>query len=231
MRAKKLSNSMTQTPSPIEKTSIGNVILLHGLARSSRSMKKLERTLHQEGYNAINIHYDSRKQTIEQLANESIPRALTYCQPNTPLHFVTHSMGGILIRYYLSQHTINQLGHVVMLGPPNHGSEIVDKLKHIPGFKALNGLAGLQLGTNSPLLSQLNAAHYSLGIIAGTRSVNWLLSTLIAKPNDGKVSVTSTKVADMRDHLTLPVTHTFMMHNSHVIQQVLHFLKHGKFAR
>ncbi len=139
-------------------------------------------------------------------------------------------MGGILVRQYLSQHRLNQLGRVVMLGPPNQGSQVVDKLRDWSVFRWFNGPAGVELGTDMASVPKtLGAAEFELGIIAGSRSINWLLSTLLPGPNDGKVTVESTKLAGMTDHLVLPVTHPLMMRHPDVIRQTLYFLQHGEF--
>jgi len=206
------------------------VILLHGLARSDSSMNKLEKSLKREGYQTVNYSYPSRKYEISKLANDAIPKALEQCADATKVSFVTHSMGGILVRQYLSRKRIENLNHVVMLGPPNNGSEVIDKMGNFPGFKAINGPAGLQLGTGTMSVpNKLGPADFSLGIIAGTKTINLILSTMLPAPNDGKVSVESTKLAGMKDHIAMPVTHPFMMKNKKVIGQVLHFLKNGQF--
>ncbi len=206
------------------------VILLHGLARSDSSMSKIEKALEKENYEVVNTAYDSRENDIKTLADDVLPKAIEKCDKEAKVSFVTHSMGGILVRQYLSANKIKQLKYVVMLGPPNHGSEVVDKLKNVPGFKAINGPAGLQLGTGEMSMpNTLGPANFNLGIIAGTRSINLILSTMIPNPDDGKVSVQSTKLAGMNDHIAMPVTHPFMMKNKKVISQVLYYLKHGKF--
>lgn len=208
------------------------VILLHGLARSESSMSILEKALKKNGYEVVNNGYDSRKKSIEKLGLSAVPNALKSCQQESSIHFVTHSMGGILIRYYLSKHELKNLGRVVMLGPPNKGSEVVDKMRKIPGFSFINGPAGLQLGTaKSSLPKSIGPANFDLGIIAGTRSINLILSTQIPSTDDGKVSVENTKLEGMNDHISMPVTHTFMMRNKKVIEQVINYLKHGQFKR
>ncbi|MFT5113361.1 MAG: pimeloyl-ACP methyl ester carboxylesterase [Parasphingorhabdus sp.] len=208
------------------------VVLLHGLVRSSDSMIQLEEALSNTGYQVENIDYPSRKHKIAELADLAVKQGSNQCNASTPdkIHFVTHSLGGILVRYYLKHHSIENIGRVVMLGPPNQGSEVVDKLRDAPGFELLNGPAGLQLGTQlSDIPRSLGPVDFELGIVAGTRSINLILSTLIPEEDDGKVSVTAAKVEGMQDFLTLPVTHTFMMKNQNVIEQVIHFLAHGKF--
>jgi len=193
-------------------------------------MEALEVKLGDAGYEVVNFNYPSRDNSIEVLANEAIPAALKSCKPSADINFVTHSLGGILVRQYLSQHSISNLKYVVMLGPPNGGSEVVDTLAEVPGFHFLNGDAGLQLGTGSlSVPNTLGAANFNVGIIAGGRSINWILSSMIPGVDDGKVSIESTKLDGMNDHLLLPVTHPFMMKNDAVISQVLHYLKHGNF--
>ncbi|SDS41226.1 hypothetical protein SAMN05216271_1867 [Halopseudomonas sabulinigri] len=207
------------------------VILLHGLARTSDSMASMQAALEQAGYQVVNLDYPSRHYTVDQLGELAVPPAIEACPTDSQLHFVSHSLGGIVLRHYLQQHPLPRLGNVVMLGPPNQGSEIVDTLREVPGFAWLNGPAGLELGTTEQdLPGQLEQPDFSLGIIAGTQSINLLLSTLLPNPDDGKVSVESTKVAGMADHISLPVTHPLMMRDEQVITQTLHFLRYGHFV-
>ena len=208
------------------------VILLHGLAKSGSSMEKLEQALAHAGYTPVNVSYPSTDFPIERLAGPAIAPALDQCRDHAQVNFVTHSMGGILVRQYLSQVKIDNLKHVVMLGPPNQGSEVVDKLGTFPGFHFIFGDAGLQLGTGEMSVpNQLGAATFDVGIIAGTRSINPILSTLLPQKDDGKVTVERTKLAGMHDHLEMPVTHVFMMKNTQMINQVLYYLEHGEFLR
>jgi triacylglycerol lipase len=209
------------------------VVLLHGLARTARSMRPMQRALERAGYQVLNIGYPSRSEPVERLANivfTEIGRRLKENNP-THVHFVTHSMGGILLRQYLAQHRLENLGRVVMLAPPNQGSELVDRLGRLRLFKLLNGPAGQQLGTGAEgLPRRLPTVDFDLGVITGTRGLfNPVLWSLLPKPNDGKVAVASTQVEGMRDFRMLPVTHTFLMGNRRVINLTLHFLKHGQF--
>lgn len=209
-----------------------NVILLHGLIRSDRSMRKLEKALAKEGYRVFNVSYESTRNNVETLAEQAIGPALAACPAGQKVNFVTHSLGGILVRQYLKNHDIDNLGRVVMLGPPNKGSEVIDKLRDFPGFRFFHGEAGVELGTGATSLpNRLGQADFDLGVIAGTRSINLFLSTLIPGVDDGKVSVENTRLEGMRDHLEMEVTHTFMMRNDRVIDQVIHYLKTGKFER
>jgi len=206
------------------------VVLLHGLARSDSSMKTLAKELEGEKFQIVNVGYPSREQRIEELAETIIPAAIQQCEPDRSINFVTHSMGGILVRQYLSNHSIPNLAHVVMLGPPNKGSEVVDKLKGVPGFHFINGDAGLQLGTSEMSVpNRLGPAEFDVGIIAGTDSINLILSLLIPGRDDGKVSVERTKLEGMNDHITMETSHPFMMKNKKVIAQVIHYLKNGEF--
>ncbi len=196
------------------------VVLLHGLARSSASMEVMELSLAEEGYQVVNVDYPSTQFPIEHLADQYIEPALEVCEVDQAIHFVTHSMGGILVRQYLNTHTISELGRTVMLGPPNGGSEVVDVLGPIYGFEWINGPAGMQLGTsNSSVSNQLGPANFDVGIIAGTRSINLVLSQIIPDVDDGKVSLQSAKLEGMNDFISLPVSHPFLMKDGQVIEQ------------
>ncbi len=208
------------------------VILLHGLARTYLSMQCMQSALQKQGYFVANVNYPSRKLPIAELATIAIEAGLNKChQQNLQnIHFATHSLGGILVRQYSEQQVICGLQRVVMLGPPNQGSEAVDKLKNVPGYTLVNGPAGQQLGTSDDdLPKKLGPVDFELGVIAGKRSLNPILSSLLTGQDDGKVAVENTRVEGMKDFIILPITHTFMMRNKQTIRQTLYFLEHGYF--
>ncbi|MFT4713776.1 MAG: triacylglycerol esterase/lipase EstA (alpha/beta hydrolase family), partial [Candidatus Azotimanducaceae bacterium] len=206
-----------------------------GLARTSKSMDKIAQAFEHKGYLVVNVNYPSRTDTVEKLSAVAMQQALTACEQGSTrlqgkIHFVTHSMGGILLRYYLAEQSIENLGRAVLIAPPNQGSEVVDRLGNVPGFKRLNGPAGMQLGTDkNSIPSTLGPVDFPVGVIAGSRSINPILSLNLPKPNDGKVSVKSTKVEGMADFIQFPLNHTFIMRNEHVIKQSILFIQTGNF--
>ncbi len=220
------------SPLAISQEFAGNVVLLHGLARTAGSMDSMSKTLSKAGYQVCNIDYPSRKYRIEKLTSEFVVPEIQHCFGDalTPVHFVTHSLGGIIVRQLAAEHQQINIGRVVMLSPPNQGSEVVDKLGTWGLFEWINGPAGKQLGTTEEAVpNQLGPATFELGIITGNRSINLILSTLIPGPDDGKVSIKNARLDGMQDFLVVGQTHPFIMANDTVQSQTLHFLQNGHF--
>lgn len=206
----------------------GCVILLHGLARSALSMTRIERSLEQAGYRVVNQSYPSRKLPIEILAPKAINSGVSDCGDVTTIHFVTHSMGGILVRQYFSRHTLARLGRVVMLAPPNGGSELAE---HFEFAQRWIGPALPQLVTHGDksVPKKLGPVGFELGVIAGERSINPIMSRIIQGKDDGKVSVVNTRVEGMKSLIVLPVSHPFITFDVDAIEQTLLFLETGEF--
>lgn len=208
------------------------VILLHGLARTSASMNDMQDELIDAGFAVAKIDYPSRTKPIEELAGPAIELGLAQCRSQTVgnVHVVTHSMGGLLFRQYVADHGADAFERTVMLAPPNKGSEAVDALRDVPGFQWLNGPAGLQMGTDENSVAlQLGPATSDVAIVAGTFSINIVLSTYLPDPDDGKVSVESTKLDGMCAHLEVNVSHPFIMEDEGVIAEVISYLNTGRF--
>jgi pimeloyl-ACP methyl ester carboxylesterase len=209
------------------------VILLHGLARSAGSLDKLTEALTEAGFRTCNLAYPSTDHPIVDLAENFVLPALSACRENgRPLNFVTHSMGGIIVRYLATAHPELPIGRVVMLSPPNRGSEVVDKLGSFGLFHFINGPAGTELGTGPDSLpNRLAPPAFELGIITGDRTINPLLSLLIPGDDDGKVAVERAKLAGMRDFLVIHASHPLIMNNREAIAQTINFLQQGTFRK
>ena len=207
------------------------VVLLHGLGRTHRSMKGLEKYLTDQGFEVYNIGYPSTRYPVERLAEDLREKLRGCCRgKGGRIHFVTHSLGGILLRCYMNRYPLEHPGRVVMLSPPNQGSEVVDRLKNTFLFRIVMGPAGGQLGTDPKSLpNRLGPVGFELGVIAGTGSRFALFSSLIPGENDGKVAVERARVEGMKDFLTVPRGHTFIMDAPEVSFQVVHFLENGVF--
>jgi len=208
-------------------------VLMHGLARTSASMYKLGIALNAAGWSTANVDYPSREFTVEELAPTVVGEGVAACRNlgATRIDAVTHSLGGILLRHYLKHSVLEEFGRAVMLGPPNHGSEVVDNLGSVPGFVAFNGPAGIQLGTESTSVPNvLGAVDKDIAVIAGTTSINVVLSNFLPNPDDGKVSVASARLEGMCGFITVPVSHPFLMKDSLVIKHAIAYLSDGKFA-
>ena len=208
------------------------VVLLHGFGRSGLSLWRLEHFLKQAGYDVINVSYPSTILPLDQLAEEYLPRRLAerLAAHDGLVHFVTHSMGGVLLRGYLRRHAPVNLGRVVMLAPPNQGSEAADFWGRSRGVRLFAGPNLAALGTNPESGPRaLAPVQFDLGVIAGTKSLPLFSKLLPPEPNDGAVTVVATHVAGMSGFLTLPATHLSLKRDRHAIEQTLHFLRHGHF--
>ena len=207
------------------------VVVLHGMGRTKLSMSWLAGRLEQQGYDVLNFSYPSTRSSVANSTahlHRELQTQLTECAGK--VHFVTHSLGGIVVRAYLKQHPPANLGRVVMLSPPNQGSEVVDKLRDNFLYRLATGPAGQELGTEKTSTpNALGEVNFPLGVITGDRSFNPLFSSWLSGPDDGKVSVHRAKVSGMADFLVVPHSHSFIMRSSTVMQQVAHFLAHGKF--
>jgi hypothetical protein len=209
------------------------VILLHGLARTSSSMERMKSYLEKSGYEVANVDYPSREFEIEKLAPMAVEAGLAQCASMGSaerVDFVTHSLGGILVRYYFAEHKLDALGRVVMLAPPNQGSAAVDKMGDWPGFEWLNGPAGYQLGKGEKSIPlQLGKPQFEFAVIAGDESIDPVTSAVLENPDDGRVSVSDTYLEGMKDFRLVSASHAFIMQKNDVFELVKSFLETGKF--
>lgn len=210
------------------------VILLHGMGRTESSFQRMEESLRDEGYLVWNSPYRSSTDKVGVLAATAIDPGLEYCtnSETAKIHFVSHSLGGILIRHYLQDHEIIGLDKIVMIAPPNHGSELADVLSKVFLYRWIMVPAALQLGTDEDgLIAQLEEVPGVIGVIAGNKSWNFVFSSIIPGSDDGKVSVKSAKLSEMEDMIELSESHTFILRSDPVIQHSIYFLKNGSFQK
>lgn len=217
----------TPEPGPDAET----VVLVHGLGRTRVSMTLLGSRIGAAGYRVVNIGYPSTREPMERVVELLKADLDECCGELETLHFVTHSMGGIVVRRFLAKYSPEHQGRVVMLSPPSQGSEIVDTFGDSPLRRLLLGPSGSRLGTDSlSIPNRLGPAEFELGIIAGNRTLNPITSWLIPGPDDGKVAVDRARV-EGAEFLVVPYSHTFIMNRQEVADEVVSFLRSGKFTR
>ena len=209
------------------------IVIVHGLARTYRSMRSLTKFLKAQGYSVLNVSYPSTRASLESLVEHITEQVVDFNQnPQRKIHFVGYSLGGLLTRGVIRQHRPPNLGRVVQLAPPNQGSEVADFWKNNFLFKWIFGPAGQDLGAQEKSFARiLGPVDFELGVIAGNRTWDPISSAMIQGPNDGKVSVESTRVPGLTEHLIIPATHTFIIYNREAWNQTVHFLERGKFNR
>ena len=207
-------------------------MLLHGLGRTAKSMEYMQTRLSAAGYIVFNYDYESRKKEIDSLVLDLQDFLESCClQEDTTLHFVTHSLGGILVRALIATNRPGNLGRVVMLSPPNKGSEAADFIKNFGLSEYILGPAALELGTDPDSYpNRLGPADFELGIITGNRTIDPISSLIIPGEDDGKVAIEKTKLEGMQDFLVVPVSHAYIMQEPAVVDQVIYFLQHGSFS-
>ncbi|MBB4379955.1 pimeloyl-ACP methyl ester carboxylesterase [Bradyrhizobium sp. SBR1B] len=207
------------------------MVLLHGIARTSASLSRLEQALRAASFATLNIDYPSRSKPIAALADDIHPAITRFAERDAPLHFVAHSMGGLVARAYIAKHRPARLGRVVMLGTPNSGSEVADLLRGSLPYRKFYGPAGLELTTTPATApNALSAIDYPVGVIAGSRFIDPVAGLLVLpKPNDGRVSVQSTGLAGMADHIVVKTSHTGLPRHAAAIAQTIAFLREGRF--
>lgn len=213
----------------------GPVLLLHGHGRTGASMALLALALRARGHPVLAPSYGFRR-SLPEILGGLAPRVAAFAARHSgPLHLLTHSLGGLVARALLTHERPASLGRVVMLAPPNRGSELADLLDRLGLAAPLLGPVAPHLCTHrAPALERLlgGPADYALGIIAGSRALGPVPPGLLFDgPNDGKVSVAATHLDGEVDHIVLPVSHPQMCIDSRVRAQALHFLAHGRFRR
>ena len=207
------------------------VVLLHGLARSAASMRVLGDRLCASKFTVHNLDYPSTQAPLQSLLKLIRGQIDARCHAAPRLHFVTFSLGGILVRALLADQTFSNLGRVVMLAPPNKGSELIDHLRGLRAFRYFFGPVAQELGTGPESLpNRLGRPNFELGVIAGTRAVNPLGWLLIPGESDGTVAVERTTLPEMSDFIVVPHSHTFIMNSKRIARETVAFLRRGRFS-
>jgi pimeloyl-ACP methyl ester carboxylesterase len=207
------------------------VILIHGMIRSSKSMRKLQRNLELEdaGFRTFSFDYPSTRVDIERAA-EYLHGTIESLHGIERIHFVVHSMGGLVVRAYLARHADPRIGRMVMIATPNSGAELADRFRGNALYRAILGPAGQQLNRDPDgFIAQLPIPEFEFGIIAGGRGTAAGYNPLIPGDDDGTVSVASTRLAGARDFVLLDRLHTFLITAPEARDYTVRFLQEGRF--
>ncbi len=222
---------MTAAPHPVNEA----VVILHGVAINSRLTARLAKIVAAAGYTVHNLDYPSKTVPLPELGPKWLAAKLAALGVARAerLHFVTHSMGGLIVRGYLAAHRPANLGRVVTIVPPHHGSAVSDRLRRLPLIWRLIGrnLGALGTGPDAYWRTLPQRADFDLGVIAGSSALNPLGWFFLERPHDGTVAERSTRLAGMTDHILLSSNHTLILFRRRTAEQTLAFLRTGRFAR
>jgi len=214
------------------------VIVLHGIADSRAMMTPLCRHLEEKGgYTVFNVSYPSTRQGIAEHA-KGVASIVDHLDGLEEIDFVGYSLGNIVIRRYFADHLKRNGGQadarfkrMVMIGPPNRGSELATSLGENKLFELLLGKAGQQLG---PLwaweVGSLATPPMEFGIVAGGRGDDRGLNPLLPGDDDGVVTLVSTRLAGAADFIVVPSLHNLLPRDHKVHEYTLRFLQHGWFV-
>lgn len=201
------------------------VVLVHGLWLVGWTLRPLAHYLDKAGYRTATESYDSIARSPEANA-EAVAKAARALNCDT-VHFVGHSLGGLVTIAALESHPDLPPGRVVMLGTPLQGSAAARSFAHLPGGHWL-------LGESQRILHeglQVSLPNREIGMIAGRLPLGLGgVMTRLDGPHDGTVSVSETRHPDLADHLVLPVSHMSMLLSHKVNEEVVHFLAEGRFV-
>ncbi|MDX1917369.1 MAG: hypothetical protein SFT68_05245 [Rickettsiaceae bacterium] len=210
------------------------VVLVHGFGKGRFSMGRFNSYFIEHGYKTIPVNYASRAYDIKYLAEyEVLPQIEEESSVCSKIHFVGFSMGGVITRYILAFHRPDNLGRVVFIGSPHAGTELVDYFGQYKWISNLLGPAAMDLHSQSQFLNSVpNYVDYTAGVISGNFSLSplgWVVFS--AKESDGTVSVESSKIEGMSDHLILKTSHTRLPYSPRVLEETLYFISKGEFRK
>lgn len=211
-----------QAKSELKQVAMGNngdyVIVLHGYLRSYKSMQKICQFLDKKNFIVFNCDYRSTKYSIDIIANELLKKFITrFCTKKyKTIHFIGHSMGAVIIRKFLQDNPMLNLGKVVMISPPNHGSYIADILTKIPFSDYVFGPSLKQLSTTkNSFVNRLPNIKCDCGII--TAQYDWV------------VSQNSTMLVGADDYTEISATHYGILSNKRLPGLIYNFLSSSCF--
>lgn len=206
------------------------VILVHGILRSSRCMRAFEAEFIKQGYKVLNVNYPSTKLDIKSIVEYLKPSIMVFAKNLKKIHFVGHSLGGIIIRALLNVEKPANLGKVVLVGSPIQGSELARKFKKFRIFKWIFGPAGIDLALPSKEMSAMfGKIDYEIGVIAGFNKYNFLANLLLKEKNDGMVTIKSTQDQEISNHIIIETGHLRLAKNKEVIDKTIKFIKEASF--
>ena len=216
------------------------VIVFHGIYGKAKTLKSITDTLEKEGYSGINIQYPTTEDTVEKITEKYIApniesvsktveeentRRKKQGLPEIKINFIVHSMGTGILRYYLKTHKLDNLGKVVFISPPSHGSQLSDNpISDI--LKDTLGNSVRQFKTSSDsFVNSLGEPDYSCYVMIGNKSGNFLYSILIPGIDDGMVPFKTSRLNNCNYKVIENATHTSILKDKRTLNEIADYLK------
>jgi hypothetical protein len=215
-------------PDPLDEILVkkdATIVLLHGQGRTRLSMLVLGKRFRSVGYQTLNFPYNQTIHSLDEISGQLV-EFIGQKMKTSDYHLIGHSLGNVIIRNAFRKDYPAGLGKIVMLAPPNQPAHLAKRLKKNLIYRVFTGDSGQKL-SEEKFYRDLPIPTVPFGVIAGDKGQ----SLTFSEPNDGVVTVGSTKLKGMADWILLHHGHTFIMNCKDTFEHCVRFIESGRFKQ
>jgi hypothetical protein len=221
-------NNPVTKPDPLDEIVVkkdATIVLLHGQGRTRLSMVVLGKRFRSAGYQTLNFPYNQTIRSLDEISGQLV-EFIGQKVKTSDYHLIGHSLGNVIIRNAFRKDYPAGLGKIVMLAPPNQPAHLAKRLKKNLIYRVFTGDSGQKL-SEEKFYRDLPIPRVPFGVIAGDKGQ----SLTFSEPNDGVVTVESTKLEGMADWILLHHGHTFIMNCKDTFEHCVRFVESGRFKQ